>query len=146
MLFATPDFGVGASIWGMVCLAWVVVFVLVALGIAWGTKLLRSESSKARRYGLVLVLVSGAVPLSCWLLPPVAVRMMYGNYPLGSRPDGKIMEGMTRDEVSAARGSPHERFKTDDEESWYYWIDPFGAGYFGVRFGPEGRVKGTHGN
>ena len=72
--------------------------------------------------------------------------MEYGNYPLGSYPNGKITEGMTRDEVSAVLGSPHERFTSDDEESWYYWIDSFGIGYFCVRFGPEGRVTGTHGN
>jgi outer membrane protein assembly factor BamE (lipoprotein component of BamABCDE complex) len=53
---------------------------------------------------------------------------------------------MTRDEVAAILGSPHERFKKDDAESWYYWIDSFGVSYFGVRFGPEGRVIGTHGN
>ena len=31
-------------------------------------------------------------------------------------------------------------------EGWYYWLDSFGIGYFGVRFGPDGRVTGTHGN
>jgi hypothetical protein len=146
MLFATPDFGAGANAWGMLCLAWVVVFVLIALGIAWGTKLLRSESPKVRKYGLVFVLVSGIVPLCCCLLPPHVVRIMYGNYPLGSYPNNKIKEGMTRDEVEAILGSPHERHKRDDEESWYYWLDSFGIGYFGVRFGPEGQVTGTHGN
>src|SRR5947209_16578287 len=104
------------------------------------------SGSKAKRYGLVLVLVSGAVPLCCCLLPPVVVRITYGNYPLGSYPNGKIREGMTRDEVAAILGSPHERFRRDDEESWYYWLDSFGIGYFGVHFGSEGRVTGTHGN
>jgi hypothetical protein len=146
MLFATPDFGAGAFVWGLLCLAWAVVFVMVASGIAWGTKLLRSESPKARKYGLLFVLVSGIIPLGCCLLPPVAVRITYGNYPLGSYPNGKITEGMTRDEVSTILGSPHERYRRDDEDSWYYWIDSFGIGYFGVRFGPEGRVTGTHGN
>ncbi len=146
MVFATPDFGAGATIWGMVCLAWLVVLVLTVLGIAWGSRLLRSQSPKDRKYGLFFVVVSGMVPLCCYLLPPQIVRITYGNYPLGSNPSGKISEGMTRDEVSAILGNPHELFKTDDEESWYYWLDSFGIGYFGVRFGPEGRVIGTHGN
>jgi SmpA / OmlA family len=146
MPFATPDFGAGATIWGMLCVAWVVVLVLTVLGIAWGAKLLKSESPKHKRYGLLVVLVSGLVPLCCLLLPPQVVRMAYGNYPLGSYPNGKIREGMTRDEVTAILGSPHEHYKRDDEESWYYWIDSFGIGYFGVRFGPKGRVIGTHGN
>ena len=146
MLFATPDFGAGATVSGLLCLAWAVVFVLIALGIGWGSKLLRSESPKARMSGLLIVLVSGMVPVSCCLGPPHAVRIVYGNYPLGSYPNGKIKEGMTKDEVAAILGSPHERFIRADEESWYYWLDSFGIGYFGVRFGPEGRVTGTHGN
>jgi hypothetical protein len=32
------------------------------------------------------------------------------------------------------------------EESWYYWIDSFGAYYFGVRFDSDGWVIATHGN
>jgi outer membrane protein assembly factor BamE (lipoprotein component of BamABCDE complex) len=70
----------------------------------------------------------------------------YGNYPLGSYPNGKITQGMTKDEVEAILGSPHERFKRDDEETWYYWLDSFRIGFFGVRFGPDGHVTGTHGN
>ena len=101
MIFATPDFGAGGAAWGLLCLAWAVVFVLIAFGIVGGIKLLKSESPKVRKYGLLLVLVSGMVPLCCWFLPPHAVYIMYGNYPLGTYPNGKIKEGM---EVIGADG------------------------------------------
>jgi hypothetical protein len=53
---------------------------------------------------------------------------------------------MSTDEVKALLGTPHERYKQGEEESWYYWIDSFDAGWFGVRFGPDGRVLSKYGN
>jgi hypothetical protein len=69
-----------------------------------------------------------------------------GNYPIGSFPKNKIKEGMTADEVVAILGVPHERYKQDDTENWYYRIDSFGIDWLAVQFSPDGRVVGTHPN
>jgi hypothetical protein len=146
ILFATPDFGASGGILCLMLLGWALVLGGVAIGIAWGTKLLRARSLKANHYGILLVLASGLLPLSCCLLPPHAIRIIYGNYPLGRDRSNEIEQGMTREEVVAILGSPHERYESDDRENWYYWIDSFGIRYFAVQFRPEGRVTGTHGN
>jgi hypothetical protein len=145
-LFATPDFGSGAGILGIVTLVWLAVLVLVAVGVFGGFRLLKRESLIARRCGWILLLGSLSVPLFCCLAPPGIVRITYGNFPIGAYPNGKIREGMSKDEVAAVLGAPHERYTEDDGESWYYWVDSFGAHWFCVRFGPEGRVIRTHGN
>ena len=53
---------------------------------------------------------------------------------------------MTRDEVTQTLGRPHERFSGGDGERWFYWLDSFGLGWFGLDFGPDGRVTGTYVN
>jgi hypothetical protein len=146
MIFATPDFGASAAVtcFLLVIAAFVLLFVLVCF--ARGVMLLQPGSSRGRRCGILLLLVSGLVPLSCCLGPSHLVRLVYGNYPLGSYPDGEVKEGMTADEVVATLGQPHERHEQDDGESWYYWIDSFGMYWFGVKFGPDRRVVHTYGN
>jgi hypothetical protein len=144
--FATPDFGASASISLFLLIVWATVLLLVSIGIVKGIRLYNRGSPKVRKYALVLILVSGLVPLFCYLVPPHVVRLIYGNYPIGSYPNNKIKEAMSTDEVAVILGSPHKRFKEDDGEHWYYWIDSFGIRWFGVRFGPDGHVVGTHGN
>ena len=146
VIFATPDFGAGASMACFAVLAWAVVLLFVAAGVVCGARLLKSTSLIARRGGLALLLGSASVPFLCCLGPPCLIRIEYGNYPIGSRPDGKVKEGMTSDEVVAALGTPHERHKEDSGESWYYWLDSYGIGWFGIRFGPDGRVVRTYFN
>jgi SmpA / OmlA family len=145
-VLATPDFGASGGVALFVLVAWATIIPLVLLGIIRGMRLLGNESPKLRRRGYLLLVMGALIPLSCCLLPSQVVRLVYGNYPLGSYPDQRIHQGMSRIEVQAILGSPHERFRGEDEESWYYWIDSFGAHYFGVIFGPEGRVTSTHGN
>jgi hypothetical protein len=142
-VLATPDFGASAKDACYLYLAWAVVLLLVAVGVLRGIRLARSGSPRARRYGVLLLLVSASVPLSGCLGPPLVVRLAYGNYPIGRYPNGKIKEGMTADEVVATLGTPHERYRQDDAERWYYWIDSFGLSWFGVAFGPDGRVEHT---
>ena len=50
---------------------------------------------------------------------------------------------MSCDEVQAILGPPHER-RTNSirEETWTYWWEWYGAGFYAVDFGPDGRV--TH--
>jgi len=145
-VFATPDFGASGGIVLFILIFWAMVFVLVSLGIVRAIKLFRSESPKASKYGTCLLLVSGLIPFGCCVLPPHVVRVVCGNYPIRSYPRNKIEEGMSADEVLATLGSPHESCKQDDGEQWYYWIDSFSVHWFCVRFGPAGRVIGTHGN
>jgi hypothetical protein len=146
MIFATPDFGASATLWFHLFIVWVIVLILVSIGIIRAIRLLRSESSRARRWGFSLLVVAGLIPFGCCMLPPHAVRITHGNYPLGTYPHGKIKSGMSVDEVVIALGSPHDVFKQGDEECWHYWIDSFGIQWFGVAFGPNGRVTNTYGN
>jgi hypothetical protein len=146
MPFATPDFGASAGIGCFVVLAWAFVLLLVGVGVVWGLKLLDGGSPKGRRRGVLLLVVSGLVPLSCCLGPSQVVRLVYGNYPLGHYPNNKVQEGMTAEEVVAVLGPPHERWKKGDGETWCYWIDSFGAYWFAVDFGEDGRVASTYGN
>ena len=146
VIFGTPDFGASGVPVLFLLIVWAIVLTLVSIGIVRGIRLLKSDSSKARKYGVLLLVVSGLVPFSCCLGPSQVVRLVYGNYPIGERPNNKIQEGMSFDEVTAILGTPHERFKKDDQESWYYWIDSFGIGWFAVDFGPDGNVERTYGN
>jgi hypothetical protein len=145
-LFATPDFGTGALIMLFVFAVWAVVLLLAGVGILCGAGLLTSKSPKIRAWGLALLLGSGLVPLLCCLGPPQIIRVAYGNYPVGSDARHQVKKGMSAEEVRAALGSPHRRSEGPDGEGWYYWIDSFGASWFCVDFGPEGRVIATHGN
>jgi hypothetical protein len=146
VIFATPDFGASGAILLLLLIVWAIVFLFALIGISRGIKLLGSDSPKRRKNGFLLIAVSGLIPLLCCVGPSHVIRLVYGNYPLGAYPNNKIKKGMTRDEVEAILGTPHEQFKRDEEERWYYWLDSFGMGYFGVHFGPDGRVEGTHGN
>ena len=146
MIFATPDFGTSASLASCLCFVWIAVLALVAVGIGCGIKLVNNGSAKARVYGLVIVAGCGMVPICCCLLPAHLTKMEYGNYPLGSYPNNKIEEGMTKDEVAAILGTPHNKVEEDDGDRWYYWIDSFGIHWCCVRFDRESRVSGMHGN
>jgi hypothetical protein len=181
VIFATPDFGASGGMACFVLLAWAFVLMLAAVGAVRGVRLLGGGSPQGRN-GVLLVLVSVLAPVACCLGPSHVVRLMYGNYPLGSYPNNKIHEGMTADEVVAILGTPHERHKhgggtTDlaaaaastvalsagapgqgpllalpalvperSAESWLYWIDSFSIGWFGLDFGPDGRVVHTYGS
>src|SRR5438105_2860475 len=136
-VFATADFGASAGISVLVLIAWATVLVLVVVGFIRGKRLFASGLPKDRKYGLLLILASAFTPLFCWLAPPHVVRMIYGNYPIGSYPSNKIKEGMSTDEVAALLGSPHERFQREDGENWYYWIDSFSIHWFSSGLGQK---------
>src|SRR5262245_42722102 len=123
LIFATPDFGTSGGIALMLLIAWAIVFGLVLAGMVWGVRIVSSKTTRRKVIGVVLLLVSGAIPFTCCLGPPYCIRIVYGNYPIGSYPIGKIQKGMTTDEVAAALGTPHHRYRQGDEERWHYWID-----------------------
>ena len=143
VLFATPDFGASGIIVLFLLIAWGVVLALAVTGIILGARLLSRGSAKL---GWPLVLVSCILPIFCYVAPPYIVRLEYGNYPLGSYPDNKIEEGMSQNEVVAILGPPHERYTVSGEVRWLYYIDSFDIRWFGVAFGPDGRVEHTYGN
>jgi SmpA / OmlA family len=147
MIFATPDFGAGAAIMGFLACVWLFVLGFSLAGLVWGWKLCLSDKPRAKRCGVVVLLFSGMVPLSCCLLPSQLFRMSYGSYPLRDSPYSKVYEGMTRDEVVSVLGDPHNR--RDDEDGggrWVYYRDAYELNYFTVYFGPDGRVKNSGGN
>jgi hypothetical protein len=143
VIFATPDFGAGGIIFMFVLIAWAVVLAISVGGIILGTRLLRRGTSKL---GWMLVLASCFLPVFCYVAPPYLFRLEYGNYPLGSYPNNKIEEGMSQDEVVAILGPPHRRYEQNGNECWQYYIDSFDIRWFGVDFGPDGRVTHTYGN
>jgi SmpA / OmlA family len=146
ILFATPDFGAGACIWGLLGIVWLLVLLLVLVGFEYGAKLLGSGSRSVRRLGILLLLLCLATPLLCYFGPRQVVRLTHGNYPLDGFRNRKITQGMSRDEVLEVLGTPHERGNQADEEKWYYWLDSFGIGLFWVYFDADGRVTGAYGN
>ena len=144
VIFATPDFGASGIIALFLLIAWAVVLALAGGGLLLGARLLSRGSAKL---GWLLVLASCFLPIFCYAAPPHIVRLVYGNYPLGSYPTKHIQAGMSsRDQVQRVLGPPHERYKYTDRETWIYWIDSYGAYYCGVDFGPDGRVTSTYGN
>jgi hypothetical protein len=146
-IFATPDFGASSVIGFFLLIVWVIVAWLVLVGVLFGMRLLRSGSPKKKTFGGLLLLASGLIPLSSCLGPPYVIRLVYGNYPLGRYPNNKIGPGMSADKVVEILGTPHKRHKNHrGGETWYYWIDSFGAFWFAVDFEPDGYVIDTHGN
>jgi hypothetical protein len=111
--------------------------------------------------GIALAVIGG-VAFVCWLLPLawmnknsqsftrilVGLGMFVGvtiflvqwsgpNY----RQCQEIEIGMTVNDVQSRLGNPSNRHRNaDGEESWYYYPDWSGLGYFHVKFDPEGIV------
>jgi hypothetical protein len=140
-IFATPDFGASAAVLGFLLLVGAVSLALVTLGVVLGVRLRKSGSPVRRACGVLLLVVSSSIPLCCCLGPPVAVRLEYGNYPLGRFPKN-IRTGMSAEEVATALGQPHEQY----EGVWIYYVDGFGLNSFHIRFDPDGKVDRTYSN
>jgi hypothetical protein len=146
ILLATPDFGSSGAILVVLLLAWAVVLSLVAGGIFWAVRLLKSGSPVRRGYGVFLLLVSGLAPLCCCLGPPHVFRQEYGSYPVTFDAWRKVNPGMTAEEVTAAVGPPHARRGEGEDERWVYYMDSFEIHWVAIAFGPDGRVLRTYGN
>jgi hypothetical protein len=147
VIFATPDFGTSGIIVLFRLIAWVFVLAICVGGIILGARLLRRGSLTL---GWLLLLVSCFLPIFCYVAPPHLFRWAYGSYPLEDRDHcryGEIKVGMPSDEVQAILGPPHHRWKYGDgRETWNYKWEWYGAGFFDVEFGPDGRVDRTCGN
>jgi hypothetical protein len=143
VLFATPDFGATGFVILVLLGVGAVILLLAAIGFMVGMTKYGETGSKA---GCVLSLVSLLFPMICYFAPGLVFRLQYGHFPLGAYPSGKIEKGMTPGEVQAILGLPQRREKLRGEESWFYDLDSFGVYWFGVDFGPDGRVRNTYGN
>jgi hypothetical protein len=146
VLFATPDFGAGACIMGFVGLVWVCVLALAFGGFVWATKLLQGGTATGKWRGGVLLALCVLAPMLCYLGPSQVFRINHGSYPLERYPNGKVAKGMTMDQVEEILGPPHWRYEQHGQERWYYYLDSFEIGYFGVIFDAEKLVDHTHGN
>jgi hypothetical protein len=118
-LIATPDFGVSGCIALLAMLAWLVAFGVACLGVWLGARLwLRCNSTPLRRFGLILMVLFGAIPVASTLLPPLWLRANYGNYPVSSRNSKDITEEMTQQEVQSKLGTPHDRCADGLGDRW----------------------------
>ncbi len=145
MIFA--DFGAGGAI---ICALFVVGLLVVAvasLGCLRAVRLIRSKSLERKSLGLLLLLMCVSLPFSCCVVPRYHFQATHGSPPLGKYPSGVVKEGMTADEVRAALGNPHEVHDYPEGGGhWYYWLDWFSIDWFGVLFGPDGRVTASGGS
>ncbi len=141
MILATPDFGAGSYSILLLAFVWLIVVISVLISFGRGANLLEKKDHQSRRLGVGLLLLSGLLPLCCWVGPSYLTRLEYGNFPIGDAGIQKISEGMTREQVEANLGTPHS--KSDQGEGagmWYYWIDSFGIRQLRVAFGDDGKA------
>ena len=144
VIFATPTWGY-AMHWPLIVVAAVLAISLV--GIVLGVRLLGSKAFAGRKFGgCVLLLVGCLLIIWCYSAWPNTIPLENGTHPIGSYPNNKILEGMSRDEVKATLGLPFRREEYNDQETWIYLIDSYGDCWFGVSFGPDGRVDHTYGD
>jgi hypothetical protein len=146
VIFASPDFGAAGVIALVVLGAYAFALVCAMIGVAGGVVLVRTRARRAKILGVVLLIAGASLPFTCWFGPSQVFRIEYGNYPLGRYPNGKIHNGMTRDDVLAILGTPHETHNRGDEETWMYYLDSFGMGWFAVYFDINGHVYSQGGN
>lgn len=85
-------------------------------------------------------LVGALLLMGMCVLPHTVFVISYGRLPLYAN-STVIEEGMTKEEVIARLGEPHQKDVHDDSESWYYWTNVFTITGMGVRFSPEGKVE-----
>jgi outer membrane protein assembly factor BamE (lipoprotein component of BamABCDE complex) len=147
VIFATPDWAAGYVMQRLLIIS-AVVLAISAIGILLGVRLLSGKLSTGRKFAGGLLLLGGCLfPFICYFATtPAEVRLENGTHPLESYPSGKIQQGMSRDDVKAILGPPQQRDANHDRETWMYLIDPYGEHWFGVDFGPDGRVTHTYGN
>ncbi len=133
MLFATPDFGAGATVFGFIIIVGLVTVAITVVGILWAMALLKRGSRTAKSCGLFLLVVS-VLPVTYCLAPNILARWKYGRFLLLTDPSVSIAKGMSMEEVKAIVGDPHEHFPGYQGESWFYYVAPFGFGWWGIDF------------
>jgi hypothetical protein len=146
MLLATPDFGAGATVFGFIIILGLATVAIALGGILWGSALLKRGSRTGKSCGLVVLVVSGLLPVTYCQAPNILARCMYGRFLLLMDPSVRIAKGMSMEEVKANLGDPHEHFRGHEGERWFYYVAPFGIGYWGIDFDTDERVVSIYGD
>ena len=148
-MFATPDFGATGAARLVVFAVGAILLILAYSGFYWGASLIKHGPLKARLWGACLVVVSGLLPVLYLAGPSIIARWTCGHFLLCTHPNNQIKKGMSKEEVAAILGSPHDRhpyfFHQGEGEGWLYYFAPFGTSFFGIEFGHDGRVMNTYG-
>ena len=106
--------------------------LLVAVLIGWmGIKLARSKKKVLRLFGVVILLMSCALPF--------LVCSGFQHIPSRSALRKKIEKGMTKREVLDIAGE----LGTKGAKDWIYYTDFWGIGFYVVIFGDDGLVDRT---
>lgn len=111
-----------------------------------GIMVLVKARPRRRWVGGVLCTVAVLVPVGVYLAPGILFRMQHGHDPLAKYPRGVLEKGMTKEDVRVKFGEPHSTFTGGHQESWYYYTDALGVGYFSVHFDSNGLVDFTGGD
>ncbi|WP_439623229.1 outer membrane protein assembly factor BamE [Gemmata sp.] len=123
---------------------WALVLGPAGIGFLWSSRFSELDSPGRKKTRIAVLVLSGLVPLTCCLAPPLCVRVTRGNFPTSA---SQIRPGMTKEQVLEQLGPPHSRVDDDDlQPRWYYWNDSYGLFYDSVWFGPDGRVSNVGGN
>jgi hypothetical protein len=146
--FATPDFGAGAGAAACLGFIWLLVIVVTIFGLWRGSTIWAGTNPKARATGVAVMVATLMLPLSCCFGPSLFVRLTTGNFPVDRSSFRNLDHGMSADEVRETLGTPHSirEGHGGQGETWYYWTDAFGLGYFRVQFGSDGRLDGVSSN
>jgi hypothetical protein len=144
--FATPDFGTGAAIAAFGFFAWLATLVIGCFGVWCGNRLRKTHSAGARKIGVALMVAFGSIPVTAYVLPQFYIKAKFGNFPVDLDKSYLLKEGMTKAEVQAILGTPHERGEDPWGDRWYYWRDSLGANWWCVDFDDNGRFAATHFN
>ena len=123
-----------------------VVLAISTAAIILGARLLRNTSSVGKKCAGALLLLIGCLLPFFWNVAGFqGGRLDTSTHTNGGFPGDKIKEGMSRDEVRAILGPPHQRKKNHDRETWTYWSDAYDGYAVTVDFGPDGRVTNSNG-
>ena len=107
--------------------------LLVAVLIGWmGIKLARSKKKVLRLFGVVILLMSCALPF--------LVCSGFQHIPSRSALRKKIEKGMTKREVLDIAGEPSSK----QNNEWTYHTNFWGIHYFVVKFDEDGQVESVY--
>jgi hypothetical protein len=101
-----------------------------------------NDVASQKRRGYWLILLGLSIPGFWYFGPQLLFRLEAGSYPLKRFPTN-IREGMTQQEVIDLLRQPHEVYKHDRDDTWYYYFGYFNSNYFGIVFNKDGRVLRT---
>jgi hypothetical protein len=155
-LFASPDFGAGASALLVLLIFFLVVFMLIGVAGALATRSLYrgtkwskrvqarpDDPNRAGEY-LRILLFGGFVSVLGTCLLPRPICCLYFGRDRADSSEFDVEVGMTQEEVRAKYGRPHKHYESyGGGTEWQYYTDRWGIGisFINVRFNQQGRVE-----